>query len=321
MPPIASDKDLPKLLDTPTKQVKWVKKLALKHLGSAVKHIDRPPMQGMFSRTFMLALADGREVVQQFRTEPLDLDAFKIAKKALGSVVPDAVALEDEDLLSEGVWAYSFTRLYGKMWLHGIAGKGAKGRIAINKSLGRVLSKGCLDNNSDEVVNSRVRSHLEALLASPLEDINPYRHQLQDFRDKLDQLKQLPLWVAHYDLNEVNVLIDEECNITGLIDWELSTPLPFGGNFGRIHTYAGEYTGGEFWVPDEFEDAERAFWNELFRGMPAETRDKLEQQINLVQDAVILGTLLDCLSFEQGKVIIGSVSKKALPKLLIESLL
>ncbi|KAJ6102872.1 hypothetical protein N7486_005299 [Penicillium sp. IBT 16267x] len=300
MPPIASDKDLPKLLDTPTKQVKWVKKLTLKHLGSAVKHIDRPPMQGMFSRTFMLALADGREVVQQFRTEPLDLDAFKIAKKALGPVVPEAIALEDADLLSQGVWAYSFTRLYGKMWLHGIAGKGAKGRIAINKSLGRVLSKGCLDNSSDEAVNSRVRSHLEALLASPLEDINPYRHQLQGFYDKLEQLKQLPLWVAHYDLNEVNVLIDEECNITGLIDWELSTPLPFGVSFGRIHTYAGEYTGGDFWVPDEFEDAERAFWNELFSGMSAETRDKLGKQIDLVQDAVILGTLLDCLSFEQG---------------------
>lgn len=40
------------------------------------------------------------------------------------------------------------------------------------------------------------------------------------------------------------------------------------------------------------------------------------KQIDLVQGAVILGTLLDCLSFEQGKVIIGPVSKKALPKLL-----
>jgi hypothetical protein len=316
MPPINSDKDLPKLLDTPTKQVKWAKKLALKHLGSAVKHVDRPPMQGMFSRTFLLTLADGREVVHQFRTEPLDLDAFKVAKKALGPVVPDAVALEDEDLSSEGVWAYSFTRLYGKLWVHGIAGKGAKGRIAINKSLGRILSKGCLDNGSDEAVNGRVRSHLEALLASPLEDIDPYRHLLQKFYDNLEQLKRLPLWVAHYDLNEVNVLIDEECNITGLIDWELSTPLPFGVNFGRIHTYAGEYTGGQFWIPDEFEDAERAFWKELFDGMPAETRDNLENQIDLVQDAVILGTLLDCLSFEQGEVIVGTVSKKALPKLL-----
>ena len=69
-------------------------------------------------------------------------------------------------------------------------------------------------------------------------------------------------------------------------------------------------------MPDEFEDAERAFWSELFDGMSKETRDKLKAQIDLVQDAVILGTLLDCLSFEQGKVVVGSVSQKALPKLL-----
>lgn len=146
--------------------------------------------------------------------------------------------------------------------------------------------------------------------------LNPYRHLLQGFLDNLEQLKKLPLWVAHYDLNEVNVLIDEDCNVTGLIDWDLSSPLPFGVSFGRIHTYAGEYTGGEFWVPDEFEDAERAFWNELFDGIPADTRDKLKGQIDLVQDAVILGTLMDCLSWENEKVIVGSVSIKALPKLL-----
>lgn len=48
------------------------------------------------------------------------------------------------------------------------------------------------------------------------------------------------------------------------------------------NTYVGEYTGGEFWVPDEFEDAERAFWNGLFDGMPADTRDQLKEQIELV---------------------------------------
>lgn len=68
----------------------------------------------------------------------------------------------------------------------------------------------------------------------------------------------------------MNVLIGDDCNITGLIDWELSTPLPFGVGFGRIHTYAGEYTGGEILVPEESEDAERAFWTELFDGIPME---------------------------------------------------
>jgi aminoglycoside phosphotransferase (APT) family kinase protein len=316
MPPVTSDNDLPKLLNTPTKQVKRIKKLVSEHLGSASKRVDRPPMQGMFSRTFFVTLVDGREVVIQFRTEQLDLDAFKVAKGALGPVVPEAIALQDEELEKEGVWAYSLERLPGKMWVHGVAGKGAEGRIAVNRSLGRVLSKGCLADTSGEAMSTKVRPHLEAILASPLDEVATYRPLLQEFIDKLDEISKLPLWVSHYDLNDVNVLIDESCEVTGLIDWELSTPKPFGVGLGRIHTLAGEYTGGEFWMPDEFEVAERAFWKELFAGMSQKTRGILEENIGLVQDAVILGTLLDTFFWEDGKVGCGGVSIKALPKFL-----
>lgn len=316
MPIITADKDLPKLLDTPTKQVKWAKRLVAKHLNSAATRVDRPPMQGFFSRTFFVTLADGREVAVQFRTEQLDVNAFRIAKMALDSFVPDAEALSDEELESAGAWAYALTLMPGKMWHLGVAGKGAEGRIAVSKSLGRVFSKGFLANNSHEAVEFKLRPHLEAILASPLEDILPYKATLESFAERLDEFTQLPLWVAHYDLNDVNVLIDEKCEVTGLIDWELSAPLPFGAGFGRIHTIAGEYTGGEFWMPDEFEVAERGFWTELFDGMPEHIRTALEKRIDLVQDAVILATLLDCFFFEDGKVGAGQVALKALPKFM-----
>lgn len=316
MPIIASDEDLPKLLDTPAKQVKWIKKLVLEHLGSAAKRFDKPPMQGMFSRTMFVTLADFREVVVQFRTEPLDVDAFKIAKGALGPFVPDARALESKELEEEGVWAYSFPRMAGKLWHQGVAGRGAEGRIAVNKSLGRVFSKGLLRGDSSEAVRKTIRPHLDAILASPLQEIQPFRSTLQGFAGKLDELAQLPLWVAHYDLNDVNVLIDESCEVTALIDWELSSPLPFGVGFGRIHTLAGEYTGGEFWLPDEFEVAERGFWKELFDGMPTNIRDMLEKRIGLVQDAVTLGTLLDCFFLDNGKVGCSQIVLKALHKFL-----
>lgn len=176
--------------------------------------------------------------------------------------------------------------------------------------------KGYLTKSSSEAVDGKIRPHLEAILASPLQEILPYRHDFQGFLDKLEQLKELPLWVAHYDLNDLSILIDEDCHVTGLIDWELSSPRPFGVGFGRIHTFAGENTGGEFWMPDEFEVAERAFWNELFDGMPADIRDILKKQMVLVQDAVILGTFLNCFFFEDGKVGFSQVALKALPKFL-----
>ncbi|KAI0409824.1 hypothetical protein F4802DRAFT_542224 [Xylaria palmicola] len=316
MPMVATDKDLPKLLDTPTKQVKWAKKLVVEHLNSVSKRIDKPPIQGLFSRTLFVALADGREVVVQFRTEPLDVEAFKIGKRALGSFVPDIEALDNEELKNAGAWAYSMTRMPGQIWLRGVAGKGAEGRIAISKSLGRVFSQGFLAENSHEAAETNLRPHLDAILASPLEAILPYKATVEGFSKRLDELAQLPLWVAHYDLNDVNVLIDEKCEVTALIDWEFSKPLPFGAGFGRIHTIAGEYTGGEFWMPDEFEVAERGFWTELFNGMPEHIRTTLEKRMDLVQDAVQLATLLNCFFFEDGEVGAGQVSLRALPKLM-----
>lgn len=169
---------------------------------------------------------------------------------------------------------------------------------------------------SHEAVETKLRPHLDAILASPLEDILPYRATVEGFARRLDEFAQLPLWVAHYDLNDVNVLIDENCDVTALIDWELSSPLPFGAGFGRIHTLAGEYTGGEFWMPDEFEVAERGFWTELFNGMPARIRGMLEKRLDLVQDLVLLATLLGCFISEDGKVGVGQVTLKALPKFM-----
>ncbi|KAI1419122.1 hypothetical protein F5Y12DRAFT_721119 [Xylaria sp. FL1777] len=73
--------------------------------------------------------------------------------------------------------------------------------------------------------------------------------------------------ITAYDLNEVDASINEECEVTALIDWELSALLSFGAGFGRIRTIAGKFTGGEFWMLDEFEIAERDFWRELLKGM------------------------------------------------------
>jgi hypothetical protein len=58
MPMITSDKDLPKLHGTPTKQVKWAKKLVAEHLGRTVKRVYNPPMHGLFSKTLFITLAD-----------------------------------------------------------------------------------------------------------------------------------------------------------------------------------------------------------------------------------------------------------------------
>ncbi|CRG86607.1 Lysine-specific permease [Talaromyces islandicus] len=201
----------------------------------------------------------------------------------------------------------------GEMCHQGIARKGDEGLIAINTSLGRVFSKGFVADSSSEAVKNKIRPHLDAIFAAPLEEIAPYKGILQRLADNLDDgLAELPLW--HYDLNYMNVLVDEKCHVSALIDWELSHPRPFGVGFGRIRTLAGEYDECEFYMSDGFNAAERGFWKELFDGMPKNDRNRLGNQVNPVQDAVILGALLDCFFFEDGNVGFSEVALKALPK-------
>ncbi|QKX53063.1 uncharacterized protein TRUGW13939_00134 [Talaromyces rugulosus] len=84
---ITSDKDIPKLLGTPTKQVEWAKKPVAEHLCSTAKRVYNPPMQGLFSKTLFITLADDCETVIQFRTERLDINGFLTAKGELNAYV------------------------------------------------------------------------------------------------------------------------------------------------------------------------------------------------------------------------------------------
>jgi hypothetical protein len=86
--------------------------------------------------------------------------------------------------------------------------------------------------------------------------------------------------------------------------------------FGRIHTLAGEYSEGEFWMGPKFEQAERGFWESLLAGMDDVVRKQLERNADVVQRAVLVGSVMNAFFLEGGNVIPARVSVKALPKFL-----
>ncbi|RMZ79091.1 hypothetical protein DV738_g3434, partial [Chaetothyriales sp. CBS 135597] len=314
---ITDDSDLPKCLNTPSKQAKKARQLAELHLGIPAKKTRAPRPQGFFSRTVIVTLKNGEEVVIQFRPEPLDVEPFNVARKALGATVPDVTPLADEELEHQGLRAYSMTCIPGKTWLDGATGRREQTLVTTVRSLGRILSKGYLDGNSEQVIDSNIRPHLEQLLSSEDPQIRQFHDTARDLVDKLDHLKVLPLFVAHFDLNDVNIMVDDNCEVSGIVDWELSTPLPFGMGFCRIHTLAGEFSDQKFYMPPQFEDAEKAFWQEIVNGVPQSVRDLFHDQPETVQIAVTLGTLLDAFQLEDGKVgPYNPVVVEALPKLL-----
>ncbi|KAL9117827.1 MAG: hypothetical protein Q9187_005631 [Circinaria calcarea] len=265
----------------------------------------------------IVTLQNGEDIVIQFRPEPMNIEPFKIAREALGPVVPDIELLEDEELERDGIWAYWMTRIPGQTWFEGTRGKGPEVVVTINKSLGRILSKGYVKGSSDGVVDNKLRPHLELLLSSSDDKIHPFKDVARDLLGKLDQLKILPLFISHFDLNEMNIMVDENCEVSGIIDWEFSSPLPFGMGFSRIHTLAGEFSERKFHVRDEFNESERGFWQEVFNGVPAELRKILDANLDVVQTAVMLGTLLGTFELEEGKIgPYNAVSVEALPKFL-----
>jgi len=168
--------------------------------------------------------------------------------------------------------------------------------------------------NSNRVIDNKVRPHLELLLSSNEQEIRLFKDLASLLLGKLDQLKQLPLFISHFDLNEMNVMVDAKSEVSGIIDWELSFPLPFGMGFSRIHTLAREFSELKFYMPDEFVESERGFWQELFDGIPADVRKFVDANLDLVQMAVILGTLLGTFELDGG--VIGPCNPVSLEALL-----
>lgn len=67
----------------------------------------------------------------------------------------------------------------------------------------------------------------------------------ESFSWSFNKFVQIQLFIKHYHLNDVDVLIDENYEVTAMIDWEMSSPvLPLGAGFGRNHALTDEYNGG-----------------------------------------------------------------------------
>ncbi|KAL8944295.1 MAG: hypothetical protein Q9211_000635 [Gyalolechia sp. 1 TL-2023] len=302
---ITSDADMPKCLNTSSKQTKRARQLAHLHSGIPAKKARTPRPQGFFSRTVIATLQNGEEVVIQFRPEPLDLEPFELARKVLGpAVVPAVEAVPDEELEQEGIRVYCMT-MYSRQNMERWPKREER------------RDPGYVDESSELVVEGRLRPHLALLLSSDDPQIGRFHSTARDLLANLDQLKNLPLFISHFDLNDVNIMVDDSCEVSGLVDWELSTPLPFGMGLSRIHTLAGEYSEQKFYMPPEFEEAEKAFWQEIWAGIPQSVCEFLHANLEAVQSAVTLGTLLDAFQIDEGKVgPCNPVVVEALPKLL-----
>ena len=112
-------------------------------------------------------------------------------------------------------------------------------------------------------------------------------------------------------------MINDNFEVFGIVDWEISTFLFFGMGLCRIHTFVGEFFEKIFHMPPQFEDVEKVFWHEVLNGFSQNVRECLHFHWEVVQFAVTLRTLLDAFQLEGKLESFNFVVVEALSKLLI----
>lgn len=310
-----SNASFPKILNTDTKQKKKVKQLVQSHFGIAAKTVRASTIQGCFSKTFEVTLVTGRELILQLRIEPLDIQPFIDARRLLGPYVPEIGEIEDAEVEDAGVWPFHMTRISGKTWLENSDRWDDVLHIKCATSLGKVLSKCFMSGESKTVVDSVIIPKLKRVLESQRPDVQAFFPKINELLRDVTQLYRLPLFYTHLDLNSMNIMVRDDGEVSGIIDWELACgPWPFGILCSSIQYLAGFITGGKFHERNAFDAMEMGFWKEIIDGAPLEAKVAIESNWEGVQTSVTIGTILGAFEGDDEKV--NKVVLANLPKLL-----
>jgi hypothetical protein len=314
---IEMDFEFPPFFDTLEKQAKRAQQLALQHLGDEVVSAQHVEFQGMFSKTVKVSFKDGRDIIIQFRVEPLDTEPFARARIILGDRVPIIEALDDPELVAAEIWPFYMNCIPGKPWAYYEEEWNEIQRVNASQSLG-LLFGGCFcEGDAADVVDNIIFPHLRTLRALERDDVKPFLSFIDKMIEEAPKLRSLPLFLGHYDLNDMNVLTDGEGRVTGIVDWELSPgPQPFGIALYCIHFLAGEIIDRKFRERPSFEAMERGFWESLIESAPASIREMILRNLEAVQTAALIGILFRVMAIEGDQVMISPVLLKALPQLM-----
>jgi hypothetical protein len=104
-------------------------------------------------------------------------------------------------------------------------------------------------------------------------------------------LAELPIVLVHEDLGSLNILTDDDGNVTAILDWNGSQHLPFGWNLYGVDVFFG-YMRVDGWVNrKEKDELETTFWTCLWENAPKEIssrKETLQFAIKIAKDVGLL---------------------------------
>ncbi|ESZ94402.1 hypothetical protein SBOR_5195 [Sclerotinia borealis F-4128] len=184
------------------------------------------------------------------------------------------------------------------------------------KSLGRTYVRCFCDGNVEDAVDDDILPKLRKIKSFERNDVQEFFPFIDKLIGEVPSLKKLPLFQGYLVLNVMNVMADEDATMTGIIDWELSPPRPFGVACSAIHYLAGEIIDGVTRQRSAFEEIDRGFWEELISKTPKVAQTKIMDNPEAVQTAFLLGTIFKAIEVAGDQVFISKMSLHQLPLLL-----
>lgn len=270
--------------------------IAAQHFGADPVSAEECVVQGEYSRTVQVSMKDEAHFIVQLRVDPVNEENAQQAHDILGDLVPvpTRVILQVDTV----PYAYIMPRCPGSTWLtEDEEGRGAEFHVKVAGQIGDMIGKCCDYNQSEhDAIDTFIVPRLTMYLAWDEPTIAPFKGLIRTLLERVHDLRKLPMCWTHWDINMMNIMVDDDAMVTGILDWEESYWLPLGMNTGRISELAAYNQRGVLVKRSFSDDMEAAFWRSFFQAVPTEVRG-LVQEIQLAKD---IGLIM--LTFHDGSV-------------------
>ncbi|KAJ5720068.1 hypothetical protein N7493_006946 [Penicillium malachiteum] len=241
-----------------------------------MKTDDIAPVKNQGSNSFTLR---GSTTVVQFRLKSFNLDVLKLATMIYGELVPEVT--EHEWFLLP---TYSSKLIPGQ--LHLLQSFPAEFLLEREKQtvteLGAFVArtaffeqpKTLLENNS---WTKSAPGMLDLLAENPSLEINAPEllDMVRDLQLNVDLLETLPMVLTHHDFSQVNILVSEAGNVTGVLDVDEARIEAFGMCiWGLYEGFFGSMEDGRWSFYEEMPLLADAFWGSLWANVPSNLKQR-----------------------------------------------
>ncbi|KAF8523271.1 hypothetical protein BU17DRAFT_85957 [Hysterangium stoloniferum] len=256
----------------------------------ALSHCDTKPVtsrmcewQGMFSKSAVVTLSDGTEVVVQLKDNEIDTTKTVLANSLLGDVVPICFGA-----VTKAEFAYVSRFIPGTVWALKEDKLSILNNAKIARQMGSLLAQCILDLDSSAIVDRYIIPRLHKIVTKS-DMPEELRSRIHEIVPLAGHLKTLPLALSHTDVNTMNVILDDKAEIVGFIDWELAQLLPIGMNAWCIRHLSVTNRQRVDYPSGKTKPMAKAFWDGFTTSLPS----RVQAFTDYIVDAMLIGLILN----------------------------